>query len=70
MLLAIFIPDPAGKAEDDGVLLSIVLGGVGESSYLLCLDARIMREVGRTKVGGIVGFGFHGAFWNGRGFDV
>lgn len=52
------------------MLLSIVLDGVKESSYLLCLDAGDMRELGRAEVGGVVGFGFHGAFWNGRGFDV
>lgn len=62
---AIFIPDPVGKDEDDGVLLSVVLDGIKESSYLLCLDARDMREVG-----GVVGFGFHGAFWNGKSLDV
>lgn len=66
---AIFVPDPTGKAEDDGVLLSVVLDGLKGSSYLLCLDARNMSELGRAEVGGAIGFGFHGAFWNGRSLD-
>ena len=56
----IFVADPEGKEEDDGVLLSVVLDGEMERSYLLCLDARTMREVGRAWVGGVVGLGFHG----------
>jgi len=57
---AIFVPDPAGKHEDDGVLLSVVLDGHAGKSYLLCLDARTMEEVGRAAVECGVGFGFHG----------
>ena len=59
----IFVPRPreeGGEEEDDGVLLSVVLDGVKGSSYLLCLDARTMTEVGRASVNGVVGFGFHG----------
>lgn len=57
---AIFVADPEGKEEDDGVLLSVVLDGFIEKSYLLCLDARTMIEIGRAEVGAAVGFGFHG----------
>ncbi|KAI9802142.1 MAG: hypothetical protein M1833_002063 [Piccolia ochrophora] len=56
----IFVPDPEGKQEDDGVVLSVVLDGMKGQSYLLCLDARTMREMGRAEVGSAVGFGFHG----------
>ncbi|CAK7223723.1 hypothetical protein SBRCBS47491_005304 [Sporothrix bragantina] len=64
---AIFVQRPAedGSAgeqdEDDGVLLSVVLDGLAAKSYLLCLDARTMKEVGRAEVGFAIGFGFHGA---------
>jgi torulene dioxygenase len=57
---AIFIPNPQGQQEDDGVLLSVVLDGTKGNSYLLCLDARDMSELGRAEVPGTVGFGFHG----------
>ena len=38
------------ELEDDGVLLSVVLDGKKEESYLLVLDARTMEEVGRAEM--------------------
>jgi torulene dioxygenase len=67
----IFIPaarhadsaDSDGEAaEDDGVLLSVVLNGDTGMSYLLCLDASTLQEVGRAECDAAVGFGFHGRF--------
>ncbi|KAL4743984.1 carotenoid oxygenase [Aspergillus similis] len=57
---AIFVADPKGKEEDDGVLLSVVLDGRSGRSYLLVLDAGNLKEVGRASVNAAVGFGFHG----------
>ena len=57
---AIFVADPEGTKEDDGVLLTVVLNGISGKSYLLVLDARDMSELGRANVNGAVGFGFHG----------
>ena len=65
---AIFVADPEGKEEDDGVLLTVVLDGFVERSYLLVLDAKNLKEVGRAEVPGPVAFGFHGAF-KGRGMQ-
>ncbi|KAJ5173208.1 hypothetical protein N7492_005801 [Penicillium capsulatum] len=56
----IFVANPDGESEDDGVLLSVVLDGVQGTSYLLCLDARNLTELGRASMSGAVGFGFHG----------
>ncbi|KAI2705204.1 hypothetical protein CBS147317_2156 [Penicillium roqueforti] len=56
----IFVANPEGTSEDDGVLLSVVLDGMRSKSYLLCLDARNLSELGRANVDGAVGFGFHG----------
>ena len=56
----IFIADPGSSDEDAGVLLSVVLDGYEGKSYLLCLDAKTMTELGRANVDGAVGFGFHG----------
>ncbi|KAJ5537436.1 Carotenoid oxygenase [Penicillium frequentans] len=56
----IFVANPDGVNEDDGVLLSVVLDGFREHSYLLCLDARNLTELGRANMKGAVGFGFHG----------
>ncbi|KFH41046.1 Beta,beta-carotene 15,15'-monooxygenase-like protein [Hapsidospora chrysogenum ATCC 11550] len=60
---AIFVARPdaeAGAAEDDGVLLSVVLDGPAQRSYLLVLDARTMEEVGRAEAEFAVALGFHG----------
>ncbi|KAL4885568.1 carotenoid oxygenase [Aspergillus karnatakaensis] len=59
---AIFVPNPQGEKEDDGVLLSVVLNGLTGKSYLLVLDAGTLEEVGRASMQGVVGFGFHGAY--------
>lgn len=56
----IFVQNPEGKDEDDGVLLSVVLDGYAGKSYLLCLNARDMKELGRAQLNAVVGFGFHG----------
>lgn len=56
----IFIADPGSSEEDAGVLLTVVLDGVSGKSYLLVLDAKDLSEVGRAKVNGAIGFGFHG----------
>ena len=60
----IFVPNPKGTAEDDGVLLSVVLDGFAEKSYLLVLEAKSMKEVGRASMGCVVGFGFHGNYYS------
>ncbi|KAJ6095788.1 Carotenoid oxygenase [Penicillium sp. IBT 16267x] len=56
----IFVANPDGVNEDDGVLLSVILDGFRDHSYLLCLDARNLTELGRANMKGVVGFGFHG----------
>ncbi|KAL5604308.1 hypothetical protein BROUX41_002281 [Berkeleyomyces rouxiae] len=60
----IFVPNPGARGgdvdEDDGVLLSVVLDGANRKSYLLCLDARTMQEMGRAECEFAVAFGFHG----------
>jgi torulene dioxygenase len=59
---AIFVADPEGKAEDDGVLLTVVLDGYVDKSYLLVLNAKDLTEVGRAEMHGPMSFGFHGAY--------
>ncbi|HYB24135.1 MAG TPA: carotenoid oxygenase family protein [Solirubrobacteraceae bacterium] len=57
---------PAGdaqiRAEDDGVLLSVVLDARAGSSFLLVLDARDLSEIARAHVPHHIPFGFHGQF--------
>ncbi|KAF9219107.1 hypothetical protein BS17DRAFT_761519 [Gyrodon lividus] len=58
----IFIPDPDGEDEHDGVLLSVVLDSLEGKSFLLVLDARTMEELGRASMECAVGLGFHGLY--------
>ncbi|KAK4207025.1 carotenoid cleavage dioxygenase 1 [Rhypophila decipiens] len=62
---AIFVPRPPASAgevldEDDGVLLSVILDGPNRTSYLLCLDAKTMTELGTAECGFAVAIGLHG----------
>ena len=61
---AIFLPRPNGTAEDDGVLLTVLLDGKQTRSMLLILDAQTMTEVARATMqqSKVVPFGFHGTF--------
>lgn len=56
-----FVPRPGGVDEDDGVLLSTVLGG-GERqrSYLLVLDAKTMQPLATAEAPGFLPYQSHG----------
>ena len=66
----IFIQDPEKEGEDDGVLLTAVLDGTAGHSYLMCLDAKTMTEIGRASLDGVVGFGFHGTHVSTRAWTL
>lgn len=48
--------------EDDGVILSMVFDGLVEILYLLCLDVRIMEEIGKVEVEFVIFLGFYGIY--------
>ena len=58
-----FIPRPGATEEDDGVLLSTVLGGDRNSSYLLILDAKTMQPVAEANAPIFVPYSSHGTAW-------
>ena len=58
----IFVPAPDRTEEDAGVLLSVVLSGSKERSFLLVLDAQTMTEQARAWLPVAVPHGFHGLF--------
>jgi beta,beta-carotene 9',10'-dioxygenase len=62
----VFVPAPGEPgstgAEDDGVILSVVLDAAGGRSFMLALDARDFSELARAEVPQRVPFGFHGQF--------
>lgn len=57
----LMVPHPDAKSEDDGVVMSIVMGPDGKS-FLLCLDAESFEEVGRAKLPYGIPYGFHASF--------
>jgi carotenoid cleavage dioxygenase-like enzyme len=60
----VFVARPGGQAEDDGVLLSVVLDSNTAGSYLLILDASDLSELARARAPHRVPLGFHGQFFS------
>jgi carotenoid cleavage dioxygenase-like enzyme len=60
----VFVPRPGATAEDDGVILSVVLDTAAASSFLLVLDAATFEEVARARAPHHIPFGFHGQFFS------
>jgi carotenoid cleavage dioxygenase-like enzyme len=58
----VLVAPPGAVAEDDGVVLSVVMDAASERSFLLVLDAATMQEVARAGVPHAIPFGFHGQF--------
>jgi carotenoid cleavage dioxygenase-like enzyme len=58
----VFVPDPGRRAEDDGVVLSVVLDAARERSYLLVLDAASWQELARVEAPHVIPHGVHGRF--------
>jgi carotenoid cleavage dioxygenase-like enzyme len=58
----VFVARPGAEDEDEGVLLSVVLDGRTERSFLLVLDAGSLDELGRAEVPHHIPLGFHGQF--------
>lgn len=58
----VFVAAPGASAEDEGVVLSVVLDGEKGNSFLLVLDAASFRELARAEVPHHIPFGFHGIY--------
>jgi beta,beta-carotene 9',10'-dioxygenase len=58
----VFVADPAGTGEADGVLLSVVLDTAAETSFLLVLDATTLEERARATVPHHIPHSFHGQY--------
>jgi beta,beta-carotene 9',10'-dioxygenase len=62
----LFVPNPNGTAEDDGVLLVHTLADSDPGSRIRVLDAATLEERAVIEVPHVIPFGFHGA-WKGDG---
>lgn len=63
----VFVAAPDAQAEDEGVLLSVVLDSASNTSFLLVMDAATFSEIGRATVPQHVPLGFHGQYFNATG---
>ena len=61
----VFVPAPNATAEDDGVLLSVVLDIDNDVSFLLVLDAATLEEKARAEAPHAIPFHFHGNYFAG-----
>ena len=59
---SVFVASPSSSAEDDGVLLSLVLDSINLRSFVLILDAASFDEVARVQLPQAMPAGFHGIF--------
>lgn len=59
----IFIKNPNSGNEDSGVLLSLVLDEYAGSSFLVCLDAKTLKELARAMLPHHIPRGLHGQFF-------
>jgi len=60
----VFVASPQATAEDDGIILSVVLDGKTGNSFLLILAADNFSEIARANVPQHVPFGFHGQYFS------
>jgi carotenoid cleavage dioxygenase-like enzyme len=59
----VFVPNPHGTSEDDGVILADVMYTEDNSTYLVILNASNMEEIGRAgPTPRIIPHGFHGRY--------
>jgi carotenoid cleavage dioxygenase-like enzyme len=59
----VFVGRPGREAEDDGIIMSVVLDEKKGTSFLLILDAASFKETARAEIPQPVLFGYHGAFF-------
>jgi carotenoid cleavage dioxygenase-like enzyme len=59
----VFVPAPDAAAEDEGLILSVVLDAGWGRSFLLALDGQTFTEAARAEAPHGIPFGFHGQFF-------
>lgn len=65
----IFVPAPTlpasgGQEEDDGLILTLILDHTHRDSFLLILDARTFKEIGRARAPHLIPAGLHGQYFS------
>ncbi len=63
----IFVQNSESQKEDDGVVMANVLDTKSKKSFLLVLDAKRFKELGRAEVPHHIPYGLHGDFLKDKG---
>ncbi|MDR3647184.1 MAG: carotenoid oxygenase family protein [Candidatus Babeliales bacterium] len=59
----VFVAAPNAQEEDDGVIMSVVLDGKKQTSFLLILNATSFKEIARVELPHHIPFGLRGNFF-------
>ncbi len=59
----VFVSTPGALAEDDGVVLALILDHIHSNSFLLILDGKRFKEIGRVRAPHLIPAGFHGQYF-------
>ena len=59
----VFVPNPTGTTEDDGVILANVYDANTDSSYLLLLDGQSFTQMAQGNLNFRIPFDYHGWFY-------
>jgi beta,beta-carotene 9',10'-dioxygenase len=60
----VFVAAPDAQEEDEGVILTVVIDHVHHDSFLLILDGKSFKEVGRARAPHCIPVGFHGQYFS------
>ena len=58
----VFVANPEGTAEDDGVLLTVAMDAERRKSAMIVINATTMVELGRANMPMVFSYGFHGLY--------
>lgn len=59
----VFVSAPNALEEDDGVVLAVILDHFHNNSFLLMLDGKSFKELGRANAPHLIPAGFHGQYF-------
>ena len=60
----VFIANPKGDSEDDGVVVTIVLDNARLKAFLLILDGKALKEIARVEAPFPIPLGLHGQYFD------
>lgn len=58
-----FVPDPNGKSEDDGILITNIYDGELEKTYLMVFDAKTFTPINKAWLPHNIPYSFHGMYF-------